>query len=98
MKGKIFVFIGSAILVWIIGGWLWGSWWIESDFISNFHGTLDGNSYKDIAVEFHGMVFDIILFGLVLTFYEWMTDRRDKINRYREEIDDYLGWESDEAM
>lgn len=51
----------------------------------------------DIIVEFHGLIFDLIIFGLLITIYDSVKSRQDKIIRYKEEIQDYSGWESDEA-
>lgn len=66
-------------------------------------------SLSDIAVEFHGMIFDVILFGLVLTYFEQrlkkrfeeeeqQQQRQERIERWKEEIDDYRGWDEKEAM
>ena len=68
----------------------------------------NGFDSEGVLVEAHGMLFDIILFGVILSIYEFYTERKRKqeaeamekkirIQRYREEIEDYLGWESDEA-
>lgn len=90
MKGKILFFILAALIVGYITHLLWSS-----------TGPLNIESKEDIknvAIEFHGMVFDIILFGVILTIYDSIADRRDKIRRYKEEIDDFRGWDEQEAM
>lgn len=87
MKGKIIFFIISFLLV----GTIWYLLWYQS-------GLLDKGNYSDIAVEFHGMIFDVILFGIILTVYEYIVDNRDKIERYKNEIDDFRHWRSEEAM
>lgn len=51
----------------------------------------------EILVEFHGLIFDLIIFGLLLTIYDSIKSRQDRIVRYKEEISDYSGWESEEA-
>ena len=51
-----------------------------------------------VLVEAHGMMMDIILFGIILTLYERFTDKRKEIQRLHEEIDDYRGWDEPEAM
>ena len=51
----------------------------------------------DIIIAFHGLIFDLILFGLILTIYDSIKSRRDNISRYQEEIQDYSGWAGDEA-
>ena len=55
-------------------------------------------SYHDILVESHGLIFDLFIFGILLTFYETVNNKREKIERYTEEINDYKFWESEEAM
>lgn len=55
-------------------------------------------SYHDIIVEFHGLIFDLIVLGIILTMYEQISEKRQRIERYKEEIDDLRFWKSDEAM
>ena len=63
---------------------------------------------QDILVEAHGLVFDIILFGIILTIYDTILRNReearreadeiqDTIQRYTEEIDDFRGWKGEEV-
>ena len=51
----------------------------------------------DIIVEFHGLIFDLIIFGLLITIYDSIKSRQDRVIRYKEEIRDFSGWESEEA-
>lgn len=107
--GKIIFFIVFAVFTWIIGSHLWGDFFFDRNLIENFQGVLDTEDiYQDIAVEFHGMIFDIILFGIILSFYESIREKKDKIRRkekgksdriqrYREEIEDYLEWNEPEV-
>lgn len=66
-------------------------------------------SYHDILVEFHGLVFDLFVFGVVLTIYETQREKKvkkkleekkrtDLIERYKEELNDYRFWKSEEAF
>ncbi|SNR34730.1 Pentapeptide repeat-containing protein [Lutibacter flavus] len=55
-------------------------------------------SYHDILVEFHGLIFDLLIFGILLTIYETIKSKNDNITRYKEEINDYKFWENEEAM
>ena len=57
----------------------------------------DQFSWHDIIVEFHGLIFDLVVLGILLTIYENINDKKEKINRYSEEIDDFRHWKSDEA-
>lgn len=52
----------------------------------------------DILVEFHGLLFDLIILGILLTIYESITSRLETIKRYTEELNDYKFWETEEAM
>lgn len=64
---------------------------------------------RDVLIETHGMLFDIVLFGILLAIYEGILEkrreaekaeeeRRNLIKRYEEEIDDFRGWHEQEAM
>jgi hypothetical protein len=57
----------------------------------------DDETWKNLGSELHGLIFDIILFGIVLVFFERVREKRDVILRYLEELDDYRGWDSQEA-
>lgn len=52
----------------------------------------------DILVEFHGLLFDLIVLGVLLTIYESITSRLETIKRYTEELNDYKFWKTEEAM
>ena len=54
-------------------------------------------SSSDLLVEAHGMLFDLIVFGIILSIYEHYRGRVDRIERYNDEIDDFRGWDSKEA-
>jgi uncharacterized protein YjbI with pentapeptide repeats len=88
-KNRIWFFV-IALTIGALGLYLiWGP-----------YGLLDFSKSGDksnVAVEFHGMIFDIILFGVILTAYELYAGKKQKIERYREEIDDFKGWDEKEA-
>ncbi|MHA6248089.1 pentapeptide repeat-containing protein [Pontibacter sp. CAU 1760] len=54
-------------------------------------------SKHDILVEAHGLIFDLFVFGILITVFDFLRNRRESRSRYNEEIQDLLGWESDEA-
>lgn len=54
-------------------------------------------TFHDILVEFHGLIFDLFFLGIILTLYENYRDKKDKKERYKEEIDDFRNWQSEEA-
>ena len=67
--------------------------------IVSFLDLFDNNfSFHDILVESHGLVFDLFIFGILLTTYETLSSRQEKIDRYKEEISDYKFWKSEESM
>ena len=54
-------------------------------------------SFHDILVEFHGLIFDLFFLGIILALYENYREKKDKTERYKEEIDDFRKWQSEEA-
>lgn len=84
LESKIHLFISIAVAASIVA--------IGFDLIDN-HFT-----FHDILVEYHGLVYDLIVFGIILTIYETIKDKKDKITRYKEEIDDFRFWHSEESM
>ncbi len=61
-------------------------WRTEPEFLLN------------VAAEAHGVLFDLLLFGCLLLWFEQKAEKRRRIERYQNAIEDFLGWESDEAM
>jgi len=64
---------------------------------------LRGKSYKggfldNIVVEAHGLLFDIFVFGILIIIFNKIGERKREIRRYREGIDDFRYWYSEEAM
>ncbi|WP_405566310.1 pentapeptide repeat-containing protein [Polaribacter sp. Asnod6-C07] len=57
---------------------------LDSDF--NFH---------DILVEFHGLFFDLIVFGIILTVYENFDNKRSLIEYYNSLLIDLREWNDD---
>lgn len=57
-----------------------------------------GTSYWDnIFAELHGMLFDV---AIILFLFNWIESKREKklrIERYKEEIEDYRPWQGEEA-
>ncbi|MCB0852225.1 MAG: pentapeptide repeat-containing protein, partial [Bacteroidetes bacterium] len=61
--------------------------------------VLEKANLSDIAVEFHGMLFDVFLFGIIFTFYEQYLDLKKKkedlleqVKSFEREIDDFRDW------
>ena len=53
--------------------------------------------WPQILAEAHGMVFDIAIIGILLFWLNQNGEIRQRIRTYKDEIDDFRLWESDEA-
>lgn len=53
--------------------------------------------WMNVLAEAHGMVFDLLIIGWFLLWLNRMAQKRIRNGRYREEIEDFLGWKSPEA-
>jgi uncharacterized protein YjbI with pentapeptide repeats len=53
--------------------------------------------YSQILVEAHGMIFDIAVIGILIFWLNKNGQKRQLIRYYKDEIDDFRLWESDEA-
>ena len=51
----------------------------------------------NIIGEAHGIAFDIIVFGILISLYESRRSNKELILRYFEEIDDFRYWQNEEA-
>lgn len=52
---------------------------------------------RDVLVEAHGMLFDILIIGTFIFALHSIAEKRREIKRYQEEIDDLRWWETEEA-
>lgn len=50
-----------------------------------------------VLAEAHGVIFDIVVFGILLFWLNKSGEVRQRIRTYRDEIDDFRLWESEEA-
>jgi BTB/POZ domain-containing protein KCTD9 len=53
--------------------------------------------WAQILAEAHGMIFDIAVIGLLIFWLNQNGETRQRIRTYRDEIDDFRLWESEEA-
>lgn len=66
-------------------------------------GSISISRYNDIIfldgllIEAHGMLFDILIIGVFILWLNRLGERRIELQRYKDEIDDFRHWESDEA-
>ncbi|OYU93827.1 MAG: hypothetical protein CFE21_18890 [Bacteroidetes bacterium B1(2017)] len=87
-KNKHFFFLAMGLIMALIIGSI--DYYTNDEFKNSFLGG--------VLVEAHGMLLDIILFGVLLTIYEKFSEKHNEIERLKEEIDDYRGWKEPEAM
>lgn len=62
-------------------------------YLSNFFTFLE-----NVAVEAHGMVFDLFVIGFFVFWLNSLGDKRRRIRNYQEQIDDFRGWDEKEAV
>jgi len=66
-------------------------------------GSISISKYDDITflegilIEAHGMLLDILIIGVFILWLNRLGERRMEVQRYKNEIDDFRYWESDEA-
>ena len=53
--------------------------------------------YLNVLAEAHGMIFDILVIGILLFWLREQGDKKQRIREYIDEIDDFRMWESEEA-
>lgn len=53
---------------------------------------------QEVLAEAHGMMMDLLLFGCLLLWLDQKAERERRVQRYRNAINDFLGWETEEAM
>jgi uncharacterized protein YjbI with pentapeptide repeats len=53
--------------------------------------------YQQVLAEAHGMIFDIAVIGILIFWLNQNGERRQRIRTYKDEIDDFRLWESEEA-
>ena len=56
-----------------------------------------GEFYGQILVEAYGMLFDLAIIGILIFWLNKKGEERLRIRTYKDEIDDFRLWESDEA-
>lgn len=61
-------------------------------YISDFNAF-----YMQVLAEAHGMIFDITIIGMLLVWLNKNGEKRLRIKTYKDEIDDFRLWESEEA-
>ncbi len=55
------------------------------------------NIYMNVLAEAHGMIFDILIIGILLFWLRQVGEEKQRISQFLDEIDDFRMWESEEA-
>jgi uncharacterized protein YjbI with pentapeptide repeats len=53
--------------------------------------------FEEVLVEVHGTLVDLLILGWLFLWLTRVAEKRQTKNRYRNEIEDFLGWKSGEA-
>lgn len=61
-------------------------------YLSNFK-----DFFKEVMAEAHGMLFDIAIIGILIYWLNANGEKQLRIRMYKDEIDDFRQWESEEA-
>lgn len=75
--------------------WLLIVYWLKKLYGQREFLGFEANS---LLYEAFGMVFDLIVFGALLTWYESIREKKEKIERLHEELNDYRDWKEPEAV
>src|SRR5690606_17525253 len=63
-----------------------------SFYLNNFNDFI-----REVLAEAHGMIFDIAIIGILIYWLNQRGERSQRIRAYKDEIDDFRLWESEEA-
>ncbi len=81
--------------------WLFGLAFVVVALLTYYSGLYGPDSVvgfgKNVLVEAHGMLFDILVFGVLILWFHERGKKQIVNQRYEDEIDDFRGWESPEA-
>ena len=62
-----------------------------------FYLTDFDNIYMNVLAEAHGMLFDILIIGILIYWLREIGEEKQRVRQYIDEIDDFRMWESEEA-
>ena len=94
MKKKAIDFLTTKPAFFLVAALLWLGLMC---YLNSKDDGPNGFSWHDLLVEANGMFFDLLVFGIFLSIYEALKEKKEKIERLNEEIDDYRGWDEKEA-
>lgn len=87
----------SLIVVILLTGFFYDIQYFLSSLFPESVGLYNPDFFANILVEAHGMLFDVIVFGIILVLLEVRRTKRQTIKRHLDEINDFRGWKSPEA-
>ena len=70
---------------------------VSSFSVIFLYRNTDNDPVANILIEAHGMLLDILVFGIIVLYLNSKRDEKSKIQRFIDEIDDFRDWESEEA-
>ncbi len=89
------IFLMNRALFFGLTAFAWGLILFIIDIATNQFSNTD--FFSNLLFNAHGMMFDLVVLGILLTLYDSITQKRNEIDRLKEEIDDFRFWSSDEA-
>jgi hypothetical protein len=66
--------------------------------LTSIHYNYDKNFIEGIFVEAHGMILDVIVFGILILWLNQLNGKRRTVRGYKNEIEFFRGWESEEGV
>lgn len=63
----------------------------------NYYQNDFDNFWREVLAEAHGMLFDIAIIGILIYWLNERGQKRQAIRTYRDEIEDFRTWQSEEA-
>lgn len=91
MKKVINYLTARPALFFLLAALIWGG-------VMYFINTPFEIQWKDIFVEADGMVFDLLVFGALLAWYEGKRQENERVEQEKNLINDFRGWNKKEAM
>jgi len=90
---KIYDFlIAKPARFFLLAAFVWGGLMNCLDLYDNMF------SWHDLLVEANGLVLDLLVFGVLLSAYDSLRQKRERIERYQDDINDLRGWEDKEGV
>ena len=92
MKIKLFGknLIESKVSFFVLAAIVWGVLLLIIDIYTGEY--LKPEFFENILFNAHGMMFDLVVLGILQTVYESATNKRNDIQRLRDELSDFRGW------